>query len=94
MGILLCFLPVFLALLSSLLCGRMISDEIKERTAYMNFALPAHRISFCLGKYLAGFIICLGVFILAYGMALLTAMSDYPVFDSALLGRSMLLTVA
>lgn len=80
-GLLLCFLPFFLALMSSMLCGKQISTEINERTAYMNFALPSDRISFCIGKYLAGFTVCLGIFIFAYAMALLTAMMDYPKFE-------------
>lgn len=77
-----------------MLCGKQISTELTERTAYMNFALPSTRLAFCVGKYLAGFVVCLGVFIFAYAMALLTAMSDYPKFEAALLGKSILMMFA
>lgn len=90
---LLAFLPLFLGLYTSVLCGSQIPQEFKDRTAYLNISLPMSRSSFYVGKYLAGFILCLGIFLLAYGSAVATAMMNYDSIFSDLLGESLVLTI-
>lgn len=90
---LLAFLPLFLGLITSVMCGTQLPSEFKERTAYMNVSLPMSRISFYLGKYLAGFTMCLGVFMFAYGMAVATSMFKYDSIFTDLLTESIVLTI-
>ncbi len=90
---LLAFLPLLIGLFTSVLCGTQLPNEFKERTAYMNVSLPISRASFYLGKYLAGFVMCLGVFMFAYGMAIATASMKYDSIFADLLGQSLALTV-
>ena len=90
---LLSFLPLFLGLYTSVMCGSQIPQEFKDRTAYLNISLPMSRSSFYIGKYLAGFVLCLGIFMLAYGAAVATAMMDYESIFSDLLAESMMLTI-
>ena len=93
MGLLLSMLPFILALFAAFICGSSIPSEFRDRCAYMNMALPMSRTSFCLGKYLAGFVITMGVFVFAYGMAMVTAMTEFDSFDEQALGRSFLMVV-
>ena len=46
-----------------------------------------------MGKYLAGLILCLGIFMFAYGSAVATAMMKYDTIFSDLLGESLMLTI-
>ena len=89
----LAFLPLLLGLFTSVLCGTQLPNEFKERTAYMNISLPMSRISFYIGKYLAGFVLSLAVFMFAYGMAIATSMSEYDTIFADLLSSSLVLTI-
>lgn len=90
----LAFLPMFLGLFTSILCGTQIPSEFKDRTAYLNMSLPISRSSFYIGKYLAGLILCLGIFMFAYGSAVATAtMMGYDTIFTDLLGESLMLTI-
>lgn len=90
---LLSFLPILLGLFTSVLCGTQLPNEFKERTAYMNVSLPLDRRSFYLGKYLAGFVMSLAIFMFAYGMAIATAMTQYDSIFADLLAESLGLTI-
>ena len=93
-GQLLAMMPLLLALFTAIVCGPSIGREFKDRTAYMNVSLPASRVSFYLGKYLAGFVICLGIFTLAYGVAIMMAMEVYDTMFEGLITQSILAMVA
>lgn len=90
---LLALLPLLLGLFTSILCGKQIPQEFKDRTAYMNISLPIHRASFFLGKYLAGFLMCLGIFMFAYGSAIITATGKYDSIYADLLSESLMITL-
>ena len=90
---LLAFLPLLLGLFTSILCGSQLPNEFKERTAYMNVSLPMSRASFYLGKYLAGFVMSLAIFMFAYGMAIATSMTKYDAIFADLLSSSLALTI-
>lgn len=90
---LLALLPLLLGLFTSILCGKQIPQEFKDRTAYMNISLPIHRASFFIGKYLAGFLMCLGIFMFAYGSAIITATSKYDSIYADLLSESLMITL-
>lgn len=93
LGALLAMMPLFLGLFSAIICGPTIGREFKDRTAYMNVSLPMSRVSFYIGKYLAGFVICLGIFILAYSMSLIALMGDFDLISGDLVIRSLMVTV-
>ncbi len=90
---LLFFLPLMLGLMTSIMCGTQMPSEFKERTAYMNIPMPMSRASFFFGKYLAGFVMCLGIFMFAYSMAVATALKDYDTIFPDLVTSSLALTV-
>jgi len=92
-GLLLSMMPFIMALFTAFVCGTAIPSEFTERSAYMNMALPMSRVSFCLGKYLAGLVITIGVFIFAYAMAMVGTMTEYDYFDEEALGMSFVMTL-
>lgn len=92
-GLLLCFMPLMVAFFTAVLCGTQIPNEFKDRTAYMSIPLPVSRTEFYIGKYLAGFVCCLGVFLLAFGFATIMAMADYDQFFSDMILYSLGVTV-
>jgi ABC-type transport system involved in multi-copper enzyme maturation permease subunit len=93
MGILLSMMPFILGLFTASLCGSAMPAEFTERSAYMNMALPMSRTAFCLGKYLAGVTITIGVFVFAYGMSMAAAIGGYAYFDEDALGASFVMTL-
>ena len=95
-GALLSMLPFIMGIFTASLCGSVMPAEFNDRSAYMNMALPMSRTAFCLGKYLAGVVITIGVFVFAYGMAMAGSLITYSFFDEEALTKSftmMLLSV-
>ncbi len=90
---LLFFLPLFLGLMTAVMCGTQMPAEFKERTAYMNVPLPMSRASFYFGKYLAGFVMCVGIFMFAYSMAIATTLVDHDTIFPDLITESLILTI-
>ena len=88
-GTLLAMMPIFLGFFTAVLSGPSIGREFKERTAYMNVSLPVSRASFYLGKYLAGLLLSIGIFMFAYGMAVITAMTHYDFIFADLITESL-----
>ena len=86
-------LPLMIGLFAAILCGTQIPNEFKDRTAYMSMPLPMTRLEFYIGKYLAGFVLCLGVFLMAFGFATLMAMQEYDAFFSDEIANALLFTV-
>ena len=93
-GILLSMMPIFIGFFTAILCGPPIGREFKDRTAYMNVSLPVSRISFYIGKYLAGFLMSLGIFMFAYGVAVATAMMRYDLVFADLITESLIAMIA
>lgn len=79
-GFLLALLPIVMALFTAKQCGTQIPNEFKDRTAYMSIPLPMHRLSFYFGKYLAGFLYCLALFLLAFGVAVACTATKFDSF--------------
>lgn len=92
-GFLLCLLPLMVSFFTSVLCGTQIPNEFKERTAYMSMPMPVTRTEFFAGKYLAGFVLCLGVFLMAFGFSILTSMMEYDAFFSDVIAEALAVTI-
>ena len=92
-GMILCFMPLMVSFFTAVLCGTQMPNEFKDRTAYMSIPLPVSRIEFYIGKYLAGFVLCLGVFLMAFGFAVLMGMMEYDEFFSDMISRALVYTV-
>ena len=92
-GLILCFMPLMISFFTAVLCGTQLPNEFKDRTAYMSIPLPVSRTEFYIGKYLAGFVLCLGVFLMAFGFAVLMGMMEYDEFFSDMIGRALVYTV-
>lgn len=87
------FMPVMVCLFTAILCGTQVANEFKDRTAYMSIPLPMTRLEFYLGKYLAGFVLCLGVFLMAFGFSVLLAMRHYDTFFSDQISMALICTI-
>ena len=68
-------MPVVVAFICSSTCGTMLPREYNERTIYLSLPLPISRFAFYIGKFLAGFSLCLGVVTAAYGISVLLALT-------------------
>ena len=92
-GTLLSLLGLMMAFFTAVLCGTQIPREFSDRTAYMSMPLPMTRLEFYVGKYLAGFVLCLGVFLMAFGFAIVLAMSEFDTFFSDQIAKAVAGTV-
>ncbi len=92
-GFLLVMLPAVVALFTAKQCGPQIPNEFKEKTAYMSIPLPMHRLAFYFGKYLAGFLYCLALFLLAFGVAVACTELKYDEFYIDILLQAFVGTV-
>lgn len=79
-GYVLCLMGFMASFFTAFMCGTQIPSEFKERTAYMSMPLPMTRTEFYLGKFLAGFVLCLGIFLMAFGFAVVMAMKEFDAF--------------
>lgn len=88
-------LPVMMALISCMVCGSMLPSEFRYRTAYLNFPLPQSRMTFYLGKFLAGYALVLATILSAFAVSILMAtFAGYDSVSSAAIGEAMLLSIA
>jgi len=91
---LLILLPLFLPIIPAMIGGKVISSEFKNRTVYQIFPLPLSRTSFFIGKFLAAFILSVGIFSLAYGFAIFCGSNLYvPSYPNDVL-NSFIVTIA
>lgn len=91
-GMLLGLMPLMVSFFTAVLCGTQISREFKDRTAYMSIPLPVSRTEFYLGKFLAGFVLCLGAFLMAFGFATIMGMLRFDAFFSDIVADAFVLT--
>lgn len=88
-------LPVMMALISCMVCGSMLPSEFRFRTAYLNFPLPQSRVTFYLGKFLAGYVLVLATVLAAFAVSILMAtFAGYDSVSSAAIGEAMILSIA
>ncbi|MDY0223924.1 MAG: ABC transporter permease [Candidatus Methanomethylophilaceae archaeon] len=66
-GILLFALPLMMVFIPAILLARSIPSEFRDRTAYLNLALPQSRMVFYAGKFIAGMMTVTFLFLLTYG---------------------------
>jgi len=74
---LLILLPLLLVVIPATVGGRTMSSEFRNRTVYLIFPLPVSRTTFYIGKFLAALVLCVGIFALAYGGAVLAGSDLY-----------------
>jgi len=80
--IILVLLPIFITLIPANLAGKVMPYEFKNRTAHLNFPLPVSRMTFYFAKYIAAFTLAVGLFMLAYAVAILSSSYFYgPIFS-------------
>jgi ABC-type transport system involved in multi-copper enzyme maturation permease subunit len=92
---LLSLLPIMAAVIPSMLSGRILSSEFKNRTVFLTFPLPVSRTTFYFGKFLASFILSAGIFGLVYGFALICGSNLYePSFPNNVLSSFLICITA
>ncbi|MCL2890489.1 MAG: ABC transporter permease [Methanomassiliicoccaceae archaeon] len=74
---LLILLTILLPTIPATVAGKLMSSEFRNRTVYLIFPLPVSRTSFYIGKFLAALVLCVGIFSLAYGLAILAGSDLY-----------------
>ena len=72
MSAVLIMLPLLGLLIPCIMCGKMLPQEFNERTVYLSLPLPMSRNAMYYGKFLAGFVVSVGLIIAAYGAAMLS----------------------
>jgi len=91
LSILLQGLVPMMVLISAMVLAKIIPSEFKDRTAYLNLALPQSRFTFYLGKFLAGLTIVLTTFFLVIGLCILITNGKYGTVSSKDLLNAMIL---
>jgi|GEM_PF-3221799 len=87
--------PFMVSLIASGASGKLIANEIKSRTAYMNLSYPINRASFTIGKFLAGFLISLAFVLMAILLSALACIIVVgPVDGGSLANAIIYLTMA
>ena len=81
--------PVMCSLVAAICCGSMVPQEFNERTAFMSMPLPMSRMSFCLGKFLAGLSLSLAVVLAVYGLAVISSAAVADVTYPGSIGASI-----
>jgi ABC-type transport system involved in multi-copper enzyme maturation permease subunit len=74
---LLILLPLLLIVIPATVGGKIMSSEFRNRTVYQIFPLPVSRTTFYIGKFLAALVLCIGIFSLAYGFAVVVSSNLY-----------------
>jgi len=80
-----------MVLTSAIALSKNIPSEFKDRTAYLNLALPQSRFTFYLGKFLAGLTIIFVLFFLVIGLCIFIANGKYETAISGLLSAMALI---
>ena len=70
-------LSLMMALISSIVCGPIIPNEFRSRTAYLNLPLPQDRQTFYLGKFFAGFTVVLCMVLGAFAVVIFLSTWKY-----------------
>lgn len=95
MAICLALMPVMLPLLATVLCGTILTQEFKVRTAFINFPMPQSRSTFYMGKFLAAFTVATVVLFFVYAVVICMATcGGYVSVSSYAVGESLVLSLA
>jgi ABC-type transport system involved in multi-copper enzyme maturation permease subunit len=86
-------MPILMSILPSVLLSRMIPEEFKTGTAFMDMALPQKRSAFYLAKFLAGFTMVFFVIALGYGVMGLMVVMEKGDIDAMVIGKSFAVAV-
>lgn len=93
-----CLLPLIMLLCMVFFCGKTISNEYAERTAFLNLPLPIKRWTIFTGKFIAISAISFSIVLFSFGMAFLATSMKYdqiilaPLFQSIFM--SLICTMA
>jgi len=87
-------LPLMMALLASIICGNILPNEFKSRTAYLNFPFPQSRSTLYFGKFLAGLTLAVSVLIAAFAMVIFVSTWKYGSLSSIAMGQAMVVAIA
>lgn len=90
---LLILLPLMIILIPSMIAGRTLSSEFRNRTVYMTFPLPVTRTTFFVGKFVASFALSLGIIMLAFGLAVVSGNMLYEPSYSSDIGGALIICV-
>lgn len=90
---LLILLPLMIILIPSMIAGRTLSSEFRNRTVYMTFPLPVTRTTFFVGKFVASFALSLGIIMLAFGLAVVSGNMLYEPSYPSDIGGALIICV-
>ena len=75
-------LSLMMALIASVICGNIIPNEFRSRTAYLNLPFPQSRGVFFFGKFLAGLTVVMSIVIAALSAVIFIASWKYGTMSS------------
>lgn len=81
--------PMITAIVVPLVIAELIPSEFKDRSAYLNFALPQSRSTLYYGKFCAGMTVLVAMYLLAYGVTIMINMISSGSADAGRIWESL-----
>lgn len=90
----LALLSLMMSLMASVICGNILPNEFKSRTAYLNFPFPQSRGVFYFGKFLAGFTVVCSVVLAAFAAVIFVSSWKYGTLSNAAVMQALGVSLA
>ena len=87
-------LSLMMAMTASVVCGNILPNEFRSRTAYLNLPFPQSRGVFYFGKFAAGLTVVLSIVAAAYAMAIFVTSWKYDTMSSKAVLQSVTIALA
>ena len=87
-------LSLMMALIASVICGNIIPNEFRSRTAYLNLPFPQSRGVFYFGKFLAGLTVVVSIIIATLAVVIFIASWKYGTVSSTAVVQASIVTLA
>lgn len=87
-------LSLMMALVASMVCGNILPNEFRSRTAYLNLPFPQTRAVFYFGKFLAGLTVVFSIVLAAFAMVIFASSWRYDSLSSAAMMQALYVSLA
>ena len=87
-------LTLMMTLTASIVCGNILPNEFRSRTAYLNLPFPQSRSTFYFGKFLAGLTVVISILLAAFAMVIFLSTLAYGSVSMAAMSQALVISVA
>ena len=87
-------LTLMMVLVASIVCGNILPNEFRSRTAYLNLPFPQSRSTFYFGKFLAGLTVVLSIVIAAFAMVIFVSTWAYGSVSMTAMTQALVIALA